>query len=67
MLAYSICSKEASSLRELPLTQVCELSGVRSKVPQVLLWGLQGASVVKYPPAKQETLSRSLGCEDPLE
>ena len=30
-------------------------------------WGFPGDSVLKNPPATQETQVRSLGCEDPLE
>ena len=32
-----------------------------------LLWGFPGDSVVKNPPAMQETQVRSLGGEDPLD
>ena len=31
------------------------------------MWGFPGGSVVKNPPAKQETQIRSLDLEDPLE
>ena len=31
------------------------------------MWGFPDTQLVKYPPAMQETLVRSLGWEDPLE
>ena len=60
MLTFQGLSGKAAQDMEIRLE-------VRSPDFAYYLFGFSGGSVVKNPPAKQETHVRSLGWEDPLE
>ena len=69
-LTFSIIPKnhpEHFQIHHLYLWASCEMGQTGFIKPKLIYRSFPGGSVVKSPPAKQETPVRSLGWEDPLE